>query len=409
VRPYLRAVGRIPAPQAFLPKKVLVITNLFPPQELGGYGRMMWEFANGLRARGHEVRVLSSDSAAYGKTPTEDEAAMESCVSRTLELCGEWRALRSGLLPKDEVRRRDNANVERVGAELKTFQPDVVLAGNLDFLGQNVIQVALNASVPVLHALANARPGYGQAHQPTSPLYWVAPCSDWNGTTFRADGYHPARMETLYPGARIDRFFRIMLPDNARLRICYASLVMPYKGADTLVHALVALNRWGVDFTAEIAGEAPDAGFLAELTDLIRAAGLEERVRFTGFLDRNQLGALFSRSNVLVFPSQFPEPFGISQVEALAAGLVVVTSATGGAKEIVQDGIDGIHFEAGNSNDLADKLRSLSVNPLTMTALQQAAQSRSVQFSLDNAIAKIEELMEAQFASLGAVSTHAFG
>ena len=59
---------------------------------------------------------------------------------------------------------------------------------------------------------------------------------------------------------------------------------------------------------------------------------------------------------VLVFPSRFEEPFGISQVEALAAGLVVVSTGTGGAKEIVRDGIDGLLFRAGDEADLAAKL-----------------------------------------------------
>ena len=54
---YLRAIGRVPPPAAALPRRILVVTNLFPPQELGGYGRMMWEFVQGLLARGHDVRV----------------------------------------------------------------------------------------------------------------------------------------------------------------------------------------------------------------------------------------------------------------------------------------------------------------------------------------------------------------
>jgi hypothetical protein len=45
-------------PAATTLRRILLVTNLFPPEELGGYGRMMWEFAHGLQLRGHEVRVL---------------------------------------------------------------------------------------------------------------------------------------------------------------------------------------------------------------------------------------------------------------------------------------------------------------------------------------------------------------
>ena len=157
------------------------------------------------------------------------------------------------------------------------FGAEVVLVGNLDFLGTNLIQTALDAGLPVLHALANAAPGYPAAAQPRSERYWVAPCSDWNGTVLRQAGYAPARVETLYPGARLDRFFRLYLPENSRLRICYASLVMPYKGAHVLVQALIRLHRQGIEFKAEIAGEAPAPDFLAELRDLVNAAGMAAR------------------------------------------------------------------------------------------------------------------------------------
>ena len=379
-------------------RKILLVTNLFPPQEFGGYGRMMWEFARGLIARGHDVRILTGDLAAIAKTPTAEEGAMEERVSRTLELLGGWHHGRPVLAPRGAAAVRSQHNLGCLRSALQRWSPDLVLAGNLDFLGQSLIQAALDAEIPVLHAVANAGPGYGPAVQPCSAGYWVAPCSDWNASVLRQAGYLPARMETLYPGARLDRFYRIGLPANESLRLCYASLVMPHKGVQTLVEALSELHRRGIPFTAEIAGEAPDPDFLARLRTLAAAAGLERTVRFVGFLDRLQIAALYARSNVLVFPSQFPEPFGIAQVEALAAGLVVVTSGTGGAKEIIRAGLDGLHFEPANAADLADKLALLSRDPGLMAQLQQAGQERAAEFSVETASVRIEERMEALIA-----------
>jgi glycosyltransferase involved in cell wall biosynthesis len=209
----------------------------------------------------------------------------------------------------------------------------------------------------------------------------------------REAGFTPARIETLYPGARVDRFFRFFLPDASRLRICYASLVLPYKGAQVLVQALSILHRAGIDFSAEIAGDAPDAAFLQQLQEMVAVQGMDRKVRFTGFLDRVGLAGLFNRSNVLVFPSQFPEPFGISQVEAMAAGLVVISSGTGGAKEIVRHDVDGLLFQPESAQDLADKLYSLTTQAGLMDRLQKKAQSRAVEFSVDNAVRKIEDLV----------------
>ena len=45
---------------------LLVVTNLYPPQELGGYGRSMADFVWGLRERGHSIQVLSSNALHLG-------------------------------------------------------------------------------------------------------------------------------------------------------------------------------------------------------------------------------------------------------------------------------------------------------------------------------------------------------
>jgi glycosyltransferase involved in cell wall biosynthesis len=376
-------------------RRVLLVTNLFPPEELGGYGRMMWEFAHGLRSRGHEVRVLCGEAPYLRKTPTAEEAALESQVTRELTLLGEWReGVARPVGRPDQLMRLAAQNGRRVVSAALSFGADLVLLGNLDFLGTDLLHAALAAGFPVLHTLANAAPGFAPSAQPTVPHYWVAPCSDWNGAIFRRTGYHPAQMETLYPGARLENFYRHIFPDTRRLRIAYASLVMPYKGAHVLVEALARLHQSGIPFTAEIAGDTTDQTFLEKLKTFAASTGMADRIKFPGFLGRDGLSALFARSNVLVFPSQFDEPFGISQVEALAAGLVLVSSGTGGAAEIISDGLDGLRFPAPDAEALAQRLALLARNPALFQELQRNGRRRALDFSVDAAVAGIERRMD---------------
>ena len=391
---YLRAIGRAPATRAARPLRILVVTNLFPPQELGGYGRMMWEFARGLINRGHSVRVLTSNQADMKKEPDPDEAEMEVDVVRSLSLPGGWRGgIPCYLDDSAELSGRFGALRGTIDAVLDEFRPDVVFAGNLDFLDTVPVDAALDRGLPVLHALGNIKPGYGRAGQPKSSRYWVAPGSDWNGRALLEGGYSPARIETLYPGARVDRFFRAFLPDTARLRICFAGIVLPYKGPHVLVDALARLHRAGVDFTAEIAGDSPDRDYFTRLAGAVEAVGLSGKVSFAGFLDRQGLSALFARSNVLVFPSTVPEAFGISQVEAMAAGLVVISSGTGGASEIIRHNLDGLLFPSERADELARQLLSLIEDPALMARLQRAGQTRSMAFAVDHSVLKIERLL----------------
>ena len=171
VRPYLRAIGRVPAPRAEHSRRILVATNLFPPQELGGYGRMMWEYAHGLKARGHDVHVLTADALTWAKPPAPDEAEMETGVRRKLKLFGGWKDGQTKLATAVDIAARNLENVASMGEAIRDFTPDVVLAGNLDLVGVGIVEAALTAGVPVLHAVANAMPGYERGRAaPVAPL-----------------------------------------------------------------------------------------------------------------------------------------------------------------------------------------------------------------------------------------------
>ena len=401
---YKQALAGGDHPLPSVTRKILVVTNLFPPQELGGYGRKLWEFSAGLVARGHEVLILTSDSPYLNKPADESEMMLEGRVRRVLGLFGEWRDGRISLIggPVEQTRiiQKNAAIVLKTAGE---FRPDFVLQGNLDLLGVTLVQKLVERGIPVIHSLGNQTPGYSEKECFQSPLYTLAPASNWLGQNFIKQGFSAPRMETVYPGARIDRFYRYLLPDCRRLRIAYASLMMPYKGPQLLVHALVQLHHAGVDFQAEIAGDTTDQAFVDSLAKVVAECGLSEKVKFIGYQGRRDLAALFARSNVLAFPSEFDEPFGITQVEAMASGLIVVTSGKGGTREIVQHGVNGLVFEAGNPDSLARNLLSIAMDEEMRLRLQRNARVRAIELSVTASVARLESIAESM---LGGKSAH---
>ena len=78
----------------------------------------------------------------------------------------------------------------------------------------------------------------------------------------------------------------------------------------------------------------------------------------------------------------------------MAAGLVVVSSGTGGAKEIIRKETDGLLFTAGDETDLTDKLTMLANDPELMARLQRQGQARAAAFSVENSVLKIEALAD---------------
>lgn len=384
----------VPATPATPRRRVLVVTNLFPPQEFGGYGRKLWEFSAELKRRGHTVRVLAADVPDFTKPGMVGTDDLEPLVDRSLRLYGSWRDGRAHTLENpadiaDVIRTNDR----RILEVARTFGAEVCLAGNVDLMTPNYLEQLPQIGVPTLHLVGNRHPGYAPDGAPRSPFYRIGPASEWVGRTLAEAGF-TAPATVVYPGARIDHFYRPFPPAFDRLRIVFAGLFVDYKGAHTLANALGILHRQGIDFTCDFAGDTPDAGLLDRVRGFCERQGFGERVRWSGFLDRRGLVALFERSNVLVFPSIIEEAFGISQVEAMAAGLAVVSSGSGGSSEIVRDGMDGLLFRNGDHEDLAAKLKRLADDPAGWAALARAGLRRAFAFTVARSVDRVEETFE---------------
>lgn len=377
----------------FDPLRILVISNLYPPQVLGGYERSIADFARLLQHRGHVVQVLTSDTPQFAASHLSRYP--DPPVDRGLQLAGEWDAVQGPRwLEPDTISAHDRHNQQTIAHYLQTFQPDICLMGNLTFLLPTPVLLAVAAGVPTIHYVMNAEPGYLPEHAPRSPLHCYVTCSDWVAQSLQANGYPAENAITVYPGADVEAFYQPDLPAYDHLRIAYASLIMPYKGADILVEALSVLATIDIEFTATIAGGVWNADYVKTLKSFIAAEELESRVTFPGALSRQALSQLYTAHNVLVFPSRFQEPFGISQIEAMAAGLTLVTSGTGGAREIVEPGQDGLLFESENPLDLVDQLVWLTAHPAEWQAIAQRGQHKAMtQFSQAAAAEQLEAVM----------------
>ena len=125
-----------------------------------------------------------------------------------------------------------------------------------------------------------------------------------------------------------------------------------------------------------LAGELYQKTYAKEMHDLIEAEQLQNNVQFAPQLTRQQLSRFFMLHHVCVFPSIYPEAFGIVCAEAMASGLALISSGVGGAAEIFEDGISGLSFKAGDSQSLAEKLEQLWRNPLLLEGLQKNGEQR---------------------------------
>ena len=371
--------------------RLLAITNLYPPQELGGYGRSIADFVWGLQQLGHRVQVVSSDAAYLG--PAGVAGPSGEAVDRSLQLKGSYEG---GVRPiQDPIAREriDAANRNCLARWLNNGPWDGVLLGNLDLLGLELLEPLLASELPIQHHIGFVSPPYHPNAYPRQGRYKLIAASQSVRQSLVQAGLPVAPEAVVYPGARTELFGAIAtgmpkpLPADGSasrpLKLCFAGLLMASKGAHTVVEALVRLHRRGICAQLTMAGGAFQAGYQDALEQLLLREGLSGSVQFVGQLERPALARMLALHHVGVFPSIHPEAFGIVGAEIQASGLVLISSGVGGAAELVEPGVTGLLFEPGNAASLAEQLEQLIRSPDAAEKLARAgAQSANRRFNV---------------------------
>ena len=140
-----------------------------------------------------------------------------------------------------------------------------------------------------------------------------------------------------------------------------------------------------------MAGTGPVEAELRALAER-EAAG---RVRFLGHLDRADLVRRLGEVRAVVLPSEWYENAPMSALEASASGRAVVASDLGGLPEIVEDGVTGLTFPAGDGAALAAALRRLHDSPQQALAFGREGRRRTEsRFSLAGQARAMLDLFE---------------
>jgi glycosyltransferase involved in cell wall biosynthesis len=200
--------------------------------------------------------------------------------------------------------------------------------------------------------------------------------SQWMSDAHVEQVYYPVSTPAATSTARERSAARQALDTPASdVVIVQVSRLEAWKGQHVLLQALTRL-RGVPGWSCWIVGGAQrpsEAAYREQLETIAREGGIADRIRFLG--ERNDVPTLLAAADLFCQPNTSPEPFGLSLVEALHAGLPVVTSCIGGACEIV-DVSCGVLVPSGNANALAEELERLVIDPELRARLGAAARRR---------------------------------
>lgn len=257
--------------------------------------------------------------------------------------------------------------------EVKGFRPDIAHFIHPTVVGAGGLMMAKRLSVPTLASfhldLANMTQYYGMGF--LEPVVWW-----YTRTAFNAADYalapsrgvqenmvaHGVRQVGLWRrGVDAEKFHPRLADPEMRRRLSAGhpeDMILLYVGR--------LASEKQIDHIRPVLERVPGAR-LAIVGDGPARAELEAYfagtpTTFMGYLTGDELWSAYASADIFVFPSAM-ETFGLVLIEAMAAGLPVVTSRVGGVDDMVRTGVNGYTFNTGDVRGLIDGVRAVLSDP----------------------------------------------
>lgn len=408
--------------------RLLFLTNFYPPARQGGYEFWCQETAEGLRKKKHEVVVLTSKEA-------NPDSQLQECdwIHRKLNLemafqdyVNVWRFF-------FQRQKLEEENGRIVAQVLQELRPDGVCVWGMWNLNRSILPI-VESALPgrVVYYIGDYWPFLPSQYE----MYWETPAKNWltwlpkkllspfarrmlNQASppalrfehvlfpsrfmqrdFLMKGLQPIHSQVVYGAVPTQEYARDRKNGKigGPLRLLFVGRLEHDKGVHTAVQAAaVLIKRFRfLDFTLTIVGSG-DPHYTRFLHRLAAENHLERHVVFHGSAPKEQMPAVYRGADVFLFTSIWQEPFGRVLVEAMAAGLVVIGTATGGSAEILVDGKTGLTYPPDDAEALAERIFYLASHPERYAELQNEGR----RFALENfSTERMVDEIEAYFLNL---------
>ena len=177
------------------------------------------------------------------------------------------------------------------------------------------------------------------------------------------------------------------------LRLLQACRFIEKKGIDVTLESAKILADMGFDVRLTLAGDGPQR---AELESTACRLGISSHVRWTGFLNSEQLAGEYRQHDFFLHPSRETssgdrEGIPNSLLEAMAHGCVALGTRHSGIPEAIEDGVNGLLVDRADARLVADSISKVAADPLRAKSLGKAARQKIVdKFSTEASIRQLE-------------------
>jgi glycosyltransferase involved in cell wall biosynthesis len=246
------------------------------------------------------------------------------------------------------------------------FPSGLAAAGVASFRKLPLVTTLHGSDVRLARSVGPARALYARVAARSDVVTAV---SGWLATEARALAPRSAAPTVAPMPADVQRFSPA--GDRARDRLLFVGRLLPQKGVEYALRALVALPP---EVSLDVVGDGPDS---ERLRRIVASLGLSARVRWHGAMPQARLVDFYRAATALVVPS-VDEGLGLVAVEAQLCETPVVAFDSGGLRDVVVDGETGVLVPSVNSETLAAALRALLARPDQGASFGRAARAAAL-------------------------------
>lgn len=424
--------------------RILIVSNLYPPNAIGGYERLCHEVATELVARGQEIVVLTSDfgDATASYPGQRIHRGLQLMTGPTI-----YEPFKGSISERGEIERE---NARLASALIESEKPDVIFVWNLFFLGASFFdslraygirtvvmltdnwyivmrQPAFMSAFFERHTFGDMPFGPGapasrrrfslkclrrwlsdrlHRHQRASALPTPASAAIF-GSHFmhqlhRAAGLEFTEERVIHNGIRQRDYPADAFPDrtalvhSSELRLLFAGRITEFKGLHTALDALPLLSpeALGVGrIRLSIVGDTHDSRYVDDIKVRVRQYRGPVEITFHAPVAEDALFALFAEHDIYLFPSLY-EPFSLTLIHALAAGIPTVASDVGGNPEIVRDRETGLLFRKSDPAALAQAIGTLAGDPQLRARIALDGRRTAAGYTFENMVAAMQAFLQ---------------
>ncbi len=401
---------------------ILIVSNAYPPNFIGGAEIIAHNQAKALTRAGHQVVVLAGDTySGHRRYEVYEEHFEGICVYR-IRLGAENFGSDYVNFFNEQVNRAFTTLVEQ-------YKPDVLHIHNIIGLSLGIIDIAKDYGMRVVITLHDHW-GYCfkntrllSNNQPCEDIFACSKCmpaltgnqmfipmqarSDYfryilkkvdvfiSPSSYLAEKYLEAgfpieKMNTIWNGIDVEHYKNLKNVPSAKTRFTYVGYFGKHKGILTMLEAAASFcykEKLEINLVGD--GEEKEA-----YERFVKQHGLKNQVKFWGKVDNSQVKTVYEHTDIFFIASIWPENQPVSITEAMICGKPVIASQLGGNLELVKDGETGLLFEAGNVESLKEKITFFFEYPEKIVEFGENAKRIMEKNSFDQQILKILDKYE---------------